>query len=90
MKFEGSTEMFGKECATFERIGQIEAPKQSKPKLVENGIPRRNRLDLNTPAELSIFNAMQEVDKIGADTRLTEAVILLGKAKELVADYVDA
>lgn len=52
-------------------------------------IPRRNRLDLNTDAELSIYNAMQEVEKIGADLRLTEAIILLAKAKELVADYID-
>lgn len=52
-------------------------------------IPRRNRLDLNTPAELAIYNAMQEVEKAGADLRLTEAVNLLDKARNLVADYVD-
>ena len=55
----------------------------------ENEIPRRNRLDLNTPAEISIHAAIQEVEKAGADERLTEAVVLLGKAKELVADFVD-
>ncbi len=52
-------------------------------------IPRRNRLDQMTPAELAIYNAMQEVEKAGADVRLTEAVILLGKAKDKVADFVD-
>jgi hypothetical protein len=57
---------------------------------METEIPRRNRLDLNTPAERAIYDAMQEVEKIGADTRLTEAVILLSKAKELVADFIDA
>lgn len=51
--------------------------------------PRRNRLDLNTPAELAIYNAMQEVENVGADAKLTEAVILLSKARELIADYVD-
>lgn len=51
--------------------------------------PRRNRLDLNTPAEKAIFDAMQEVEMAGADVKLTEAVILLGKARNLVADYVD-
>jgi hypothetical protein len=51
--------------------------------------PRRNRLDLNTPAELAIVNAMYEVEKLGADVKLTEAIILLQKAKDLIADYVD-
>lgn len=51
--------------------------------------PRRNRLDLNTPAELAIYNAMQEVEKMPADVKLTEVVILLAKAKNLVSDYVD-
>lgn len=55
----------------------------------ENEIPRRIRLDLNTPAEKAIFNAIQEVEKAGADVMLTEAVILLTKAKDLVSDYVD-
>lgn len=51
--------------------------------------PRRMRLDLNTPAELAIYKAMQEVEKAGADVRLTNAINLLDKARNLVADYVD-
>lgn len=51
--------------------------------------PRRNRIDLNTPAEKSIDDAIKEVEKIGADGRLTEAVTLLSQAKELVGDFVD-
>lgn len=51
--------------------------------------PRRSRLDLCTPAELAIYNAMTEVEKVGADVRLTEAVILLSQAKDKVADYID-
>lgn len=51
--------------------------------------PRRNRLDLNTPAELAIYNAMQEIEKMPADVKLTEAVILLSKAKILVSDFID-
>jgi hypothetical protein len=50
---------------------------------------RRIRLDLMEPAEKAIYNAMQEVEKIGADVLLTEAVILLGKAKDLVSDFID-
>jgi SHS2 domain-containing protein len=50
---------------------------------------RRIRLDLMTPAELAIYNAMLEVEKIGADKRLTEAVIKLQDARTLVADFID-
>jgi len=52
--------------------------------------PRRNRLDLNTPAELAIYEAIQEVEKVGADVRLTDVVIMLGKAKDLLSDFVDS
>ena len=55
-----------------------------------NEIPRRNRLDLNTPTELAIYNAMQEVEKMPANEKLTEAVTLLAKAKDLVSDFVDS
>ena len=55
-----------------------------------NQVPRRNRLDLNTEAELSIYRAMQEVEKVGADEKLTEVTILLDKAKNILGDYVDA
>lgn len=53
-------------------------------------IPRRNRLDRNTPAELAIRAAVDEVERLSAHTLLTEAVILLSQAREKVADYVDA
>lgn len=55
-----------------------------------NTVPRRNMLDLNTPAELAIYNAMQEVEKAGADTKLTDAIMFLQKAKDCVSDFVDA
>ena len=53
-------------------------------------MPRRNRLDLLTPAETAIVNAVQAVEAVGCDERLTKAVIKLGEARDLVADYVDA
>jgi len=56
---------------------------------MKDEIKRRNRLDLMSPAELAIFNAMQEVEKTGADERLTEATILLDKARGAVADFID-
>ena len=52
-------------------------------------IPRRIRIDLMVPAELAIREALLAVEKMPADTRLTEAVILLSKAQNRVADYVD-
>lgn len=52
-------------------------------------IPRKSRLDLNTPAELAIRNAMTEVEKVGAAVQLTNAIIKLQEAFDLVADYED-
>lgn len=54
-----------------------------------NDIPRRIRIDLMSPAELAIHNAMAEVEKAGADVLLTKAVVLLQEAKDRVADFVD-
>lgn len=50
---------------------------------------RRIQLALLVPAERSIFDAQQAVEELPADERLTNAVILLGRARGLVADYVD-
>lgn len=50
---------------------------------------RRNNLDVMAPAEKAIYDAMQEVEKVGAHYLLTEAVNLLSQAREKVADYVD-
>jgi hypothetical protein len=52
-------------------------------------IPRRIRLDLNTPAELAIRAAVDAVEALPADVRLTDAVVLLSQARERVADFVD-
>lgn len=54
-----------------------------------NGIPRRRRVDLYTPAETAIRNAIIAVEAAGADVRLTDAVMLLSQAAEKVADYVE-
>lgn len=52
-------------------------------------IPRRARLDQWTPAELAIQEAVDAVEAMGADVRLTDAVVLLAAARDSVADYVD-
>jgi len=50
---------------------------------------RRSRLDLCYPAELAIREAMKEVEGTGASPMLTDAIILLDKAFNMVADYID-
>ncbi|WP_340112641.1 hypothetical protein [Maribellus mangrovi] len=52
-------------------------------------IPRRNRLDLCKPSELAIVTAVEQVEKMGASVKLTDAVTKLNEARELVADFID-
>ena len=58
-------------------------------KILDNGIARRSFIPEWTPAELAISNAMEEVEKLGCSVLLTDAVVLLGKAKDKVADYIE-
>lgn len=53
-------------------------------------IPRRNRMDKWSTAEKAIYDAIQEVEKMGCDIRLTEVVIKLSEAQNSIADYIDA
>ena len=46
-------------------------------------------MDLLTPAEKAISDAVLAVEDAGCDVRLTDAVILLQKARDKVADFVD-
>ena len=55
-----------------------------------NEIPRRAQIQQWTPAEKAIYDAMQAVESMAADVRLTDAVTLLGAAMDSVADYIDA
>lgn len=55
----------------------------------DNVIPRRNNLETITPAEKAISDAMALVEKLPADPRLTDAVVLLDKARHRVGDYID-
>lgn len=52
-------------------------------------IPRRDRIDQMTPAELAIRAAVEAVERVGAHPLLTDAVNLLHEAQGRVADYVD-
>lgn len=55
-----------------------------------NGFSRRQQLDKCTPCELAIYKAVEEVEKIGADVRLTDAITKLNEALNLVADFVES
>lgn len=52
-------------------------------------IRRRNRVDLMYPVELAMFKAMQELEKIGADVKLTKAGDLLKQASDIISDFLE-
>jgi len=54
-----------------------------------DGIPTRTDRSWMTPAELAILEAMLAVEHAGGSLALTDAVILLSKARERVADHVE-
>jgi hypothetical protein len=56
---------------------------------VDSLASRRNRIDVQTPVEGAIREAIVAVERVGADPRLTQAVILLSDALARVSDYVD-
>ena len=51
--------------------------------------PRRIRWDKMTPAEKAISEAVKLIEEMPADTRLSEAQVLLAQARDKVADFVD-
>ena len=55
----------------------------------QKAIPRRIDALRYTPAEKAITAAMHEVECAGASRALTDAVTLLAKARDRVADHVD-
>jgi hypothetical protein len=52
-------------------------------------VPRRIDMSRWTPAERAIQHAVDAIEAMGADVRLTDAVILLSQARDKVADFVD-
>lgn len=58
-------------------------------KRLDTDIPRRNCADLWTEAEKAIHDALAAVERAGAHPLLTYAVVLLGEAREKVADFVE-
>lgn len=60
-----------------------------RPELRPDGVPTRIDLQWMSVAERSILTAMSEVERTGASTALTDAVVLLAKARDLVADHIE-
>lgn len=54
-----------------------------------NQFPRRIDMSRMHPVELAILAALQEIEKVGASTGLTNAGIKLQEAKNLVSDFID-
>jgi hypothetical protein len=52
-------------------------------------LPRRIQMEHWVPAEKAIHEALQVVEKMPADTRLTMAGLKLTEAQWLVADFID-
>lgn len=61
-----------------------------RPKLRDDGVPTRCDTSLMSPAELAITAAMVAVENAGGSVALTDAVTLLSKARDRVADHVEA
>ena len=53
------------------------------------GLTRRQQMYTCVAAELAISKAMADVENLGADTRLTDAICKLTEARNLVSDFVD-
>lgn len=62
----------------------------TRPALRDDGFPTRSDMSLMSPAELAITAAMAEVERAGGSLALTDAVNLLGRARDRVADHVEA
>lgn len=61
----------------------------ARPAKRPDGIPTRIDVNWMTPAELTIRQAMMAVENAGGSGALTDAVTLLSKALDRVADHVE-
>jgi hypothetical protein len=76
-------------CQACGRHASLHAPPQPLTSEQSKFAPRRCRMDRMVPAELAITQAMGAVEAMAADVRLTDAGVLLGQARNRVADFVD-
>jgi hypothetical protein len=62
----------------------------ARPAKRPDGLPTRIDIQWMTPAEVAIRNAMLAVENAGGSVALTDAVTLLSKARDRVADHVES
>jgi hypothetical protein len=65
-------------------------PRRPPEEGTNNEVPRRNNLALFKPSEIAILKAMAEVENMGADPTLTEAIIKLQEVRKIISDYIDS
>jgi hypothetical protein len=71
------------QAVVHEKVG---VPSVGYPK---QGSRQSNRSDLWSPTEKAINDVMQQVEKLGASTKLTNAVIKLQEAQNLVYEHLE-
>lgn len=54
-----------------------------------DGLPTRADMQHWTPGEKAIWDAVQVIERMGGSPALTDAVILLQRARNRVADHVE-
>lgn len=63
--------------------------KNAKIRIVDFDPTRRCDIERMTQVEKHLYEAVLLIESLGADTRLTDAVVHLAKARESVADFID-
>lgn len=57
--------------------------------MTDISFPRRIQIPLMTSEERAIYELIGDVEKLGAHPLLTDVVVLLGDARNKLADWVD-
>lgn len=70
-------------------VAAWKANRSWREKLRPDGVPTRIDRNFMSDAELAIMDAITVVEAMGASAALTDAVVLLGKARDHVADHVE-
>jgi len=83
-------EVYSFESNEWVECGQYEfdhTEEKNRREVLVGGFRQPNRLDLMSSVEKAITYTMQEVEKLGANEHLTNAVIKLGQARDLVYEH---
>lgn len=77
----------------YEALADYKASKglcpEKRPEKRPDGVPTRCDMQWMSDPELAIMSAVDAIERFGGSPALTDAVNLLAKAKERVADHVE-